>query len=183
MHRVPAAWEAAGQKSCYHDNRNGIGSGINPLAVTRMAVTMARMVDIGAKPDVERRATATGEIGLKASTITAIRTGKVEKGDPIHTAEVAGIQAIKRTSEALPHCHPIPLTRAAVHLEVLDHGVRCTTEVAATYKTGVEMEALHGCAVALLTVWDMVKSLEKDGKGQYPFTAIRDLKVTAKEKG
>jgi len=144
---------------------------------------MARMVDIGAKPDVERRATATGEILLKPATVAAIRAGKVEKGDPIHTAEVAGIQAIKRTADALPHCHPIPLTHAAVHLKILKSGVRCTTEVAAIYKTGVEMEALHGCAIALLTVWDMVKSLEKDGKGQYPFTALRDLKVTAKEKG
>jgi len=143
---------------------------------------MARMVDIGAKPDVERRAIATGEIILQPATIAAIRAGKVEKGDPIHTAEVAGIQAIKRTAEALPHCHPIPLTHAAVRLEVHETGVRCTTEVAATYKTGVEMEALHGCAIALLTVWDMVKSLEKDEKGQYPFTALRDLKVTAKEK-
>lgn len=143
---------------------------------------MARMVDIGKKPDVERRATATGEILLQLATLTAIRAGTVEKGDPIRTAEVAGIQAIKRTAEALPHCHPIPLTHAAVHLEILESGVRCTTEVSATYKTGVEMEALHGCAIALLTVWDMVKSLEKDATGQYPLTAIRDLKVTAKEK-
>ena len=140
------------------------------------------MVDIGPKPDVDRRATAKGEIVLQPATVAAIRAGTVEKGDPIHTAEVAGILAIKRTSEALPHCHPIPLTHAAVYLELFDGGVRCTTEVAATYKTGVEMEALHGCAVALLTVWDMVKSLEKDGNGQYPSTVIRDLKVTAKEK-
>jgi cyclic pyranopterin phosphate synthase len=140
------------------------------------------MVDIGAKPDVERRATATGEILLRPATVAAIRAGKVEKGNPIHTAEVAGIQAIKRTAEALPHCHPIPLTHAEVHLEIHESGIRCTTEVAATYKTGVEMEALHGSAVALLTVWDMVKSLEKDSKGQYPLTAIRDLRVTAKEK-
>ena len=143
---------------------------------------MARMVDIGGKPDVERRATATGEIALQAKTVTAIREGKVEKGDPLSTAEVAGLQAIKRTHEALPHCHPIPLTHAAVKMEVVEDGVRCTTEVAATYKTGVEMEALHGCAVALLTVWDMVKSVEKDDHGQYPFTLIRDLRVTAKEK-
>jgi cyclic pyranopterin phosphate synthase len=143
---------------------------------------MASMVNIGAKPDVERRATARGEVLLQPATIAAIRAGKVEKGDPIHTAEVAGLQAIKRTAEALPHCHPIPLTHAAVRLEVLDAVVRCTAEVAATYKTGVEMEALHGCAIALLTVWDMVKSLEKDVAGQYPLTLIRDLRVTAKEK-
>ena len=152
------------------------------MAGGRLLPPMARMVDIGAKPDVKRRATATGEIALRPATLSAIRAGNVEKGDPIHTAEVAGIQAIKRTAEALPHCHPIPLTHAAVHLEVFDGGVRCTTEVVATYKTGVEMEALHGCAIALLTVWDMVKSLEKDEGGQYPHTLIRDLKVTAKEK-
>jgi len=144
---------------------------------------MARMVDIQAKPDVPRRAVATGTIRLRAATVRAIRAGRVEKGDPIAAAEVAGLQAIKSTWQALPHCHPIPLTSAAVELEVRPATVVCTTTVAATYKTGVEMEALYGVSVALLTVWDMVKSLEKDARGQYPAARIEGIRVVSKEKG
>ena len=141
------------------------------------------MVDIQAKPDVPRRAVATGTIRLRAATVRAIRAGRVEKGDPIAAAEVAGLQAIKSTWQALPHCHPIPLTSAAVELEVRPATVVCTTTVAATYKTGVEMEALYGVSVALLTVWDMVKSLEKDARGQYPAARIEGIRVVSKEKG
>ncbi len=141
------------------------------------------MVDIQAKPDVPRRAVATGTIRLRAATVRAIRAGRVEKGDPIAAAEVAGLQAIKSTWQALPHCHPIPLTSAAVELDVRADRVVCTTTVAATYKTGVEMEALYGVSVALLTVWDMVKSLEKDARGQYPAAQIEGIRVVSKEKG
>src|SRR5574340_707278 len=126
---------------------------------------MARMVDIKAKPDVPRRAVARGTIRLRPKTIRAIRGGKVEKGDPLAAAEIAGLQAIKATWQTLPHTHPIPLTSAALEFEVQDDGVVCTTTVEAIYKTGVEMEALHGVSVALLTIWDMAKSLEKDERG------------------
>lgn len=144
---------------------------------------MARMVDIHAKPDVPRRAVAEGTIRLRPRTIAAIRAGRVEKGDPIAAAEVAGLQAIKSTWQVLPHCHPIPLTSAAVEFDVLRDRVVCTATVEATYKTGVEMEALHGVSVALLAVWDMVKSLEKDARGQYATARIDGVRVLSKEKG
>ena len=144
---------------------------------------MARMVDIGSKPDVPRRAVAEGTIRLRPRTIAANHAGRVEKGDPIAAAEVAGLQAIKSTWQTLPHCHPIPLTSAAVELNVEKDRVVCTTTVEATYKTGVEMEALYGVSVALLTVWDMVKSLEKDARGQYPAARIEGIRVVSKAKG
>ncbi len=140
------------------------------------------MVDIRAKPDVPRRAVATGTIRLRPRTMAAIRRGRVPKGDPIAAAEVAGLQAIKSTWQTLPHCHPIPLTSAAVEFAVGEDRIVCTTTVEATYKTGVEMEALYGVSVALLTVWDMVKSLEKDARGQYPATRIEGIRVISKEK-
>ncbi len=141
------------------------------------------MVDIGSKPDVPRRAVASGTIRLRSKTVAAIRAGRVTKGDPIAAAEVAGLQAIKSTWQALPHCHPIPLTSAAVDFEVRADRVVCTTMVEATYKTGVEMEALYGVSVALLTVWDMVKALEKDSRGQYSAARIEGIRVISKEKG
>ena len=143
---------------------------------------MARMVDISRKPDVRRRAVASGDLVLSRKTIRAIHEGRVEKGDPLATAEVAVLQAVKRVWEVLPHCHPIPITHAGVRFSVAGDHVRCTCEVEATYKTGVEMEALYGCTVGLLTVWDMVKSLEKDARGQYPRTRLVDVRVVSKEK-
>ena len=143
---------------------------------------MARMVDIRAKPDVARRAVAEGAILLRPTTVTAIRTKRVEKGDPIAAAEVAGLQAIKSTWQTLPHCHPIPLTSAAVEFAVREDRVICRTTVEATYKTGVEMEALYGVSVALLTVWDMVKALEKDARGQYPTARLEGIRVLSKAK-
>src|SRR5437899_10393483 len=143
---------------------------------------MAKMVDIGTKPDVHRRAVATGSIHLKPATIRAIRARHVEKGDPLPTAEVAALQAMKAVWQVLPHTHPIPITAASVTFTVHSNRVAVTTSVEATYKTGVEMEALYGVAVALLTIWDMVKSLEKDPKGQYPSATIESVRVVAKEK-
>src|SRR6058998_3511061 len=143
---------------------------------------MARMVDIGRKPDVRRRAVATGLIRLKPATIRAIRARHVEKGDPLPTAEVAALQAMKAVWQVLPHTHPIPITAASVTFDVRADRVVVTTTVEATYKTGVEMEALYGVTVALLTIWDMVKSLEKDPKGQYPSATIESVRVVAKEK-
>jgi len=143
---------------------------------------MAKMVDIGGKADVQRRAVATGAIRLRPATIRAIRRGRVEKGDPLATAEVAALHAMKTVWQVLPHCHPIPITAAGAAFDVLADRVVVTTSVEATYKTGVEMEALYGAAVALLTIWDMVKSLEKDAKGLYPEARIEDLRVLAKEK-
>jgi len=144
---------------------------------------MARIVDIARKPDVPRRAVARGSIRLRPATLAAIRAGRVEKGDPLAAAEVAGLHALKSTWQVLPHCHPIPITSATVALEASRDRVTCTATVEATYKTGVEMEALYGVAVALLTVWDMVKALEKDARGQYPAARIEGVRVISKGKG
>ena len=141
------------------------------------------MIDIGGKEDVPRRAVASGEILLQSGTLAAIRGGAVEKGDVLESAKVAALHAAKRVSEALPYCHPIPITATNVRFEVKDDRVVAIAEVKATYKTGVEMEALYACTVALLTVWDMVKKLEKDEDGQYPFARIHNVRVVEKEKG
>ena len=143
---------------------------------------MAKMVDIGRKPDVRRRAVAIGQIRLKPSTIRAIRARHVEKGDPLPTAEVAALQAMKAVWQVLPHTHPIPITAASVTFNIRSDRIAVTTTVEATYKTGVEMEALYGATVALLTIWDMVKAFEKDAQGQYPSARIEGVRVVSKEK-
>jgi cyclic pyranopterin phosphate synthase len=105
------------------------------------------------------------------------------KGNILAAAEVAALQAIKKVWEVLPHTHQIPITSAGVNLKVGSGSVSATVAVEATYKTGVEMEALYGVSVALLTVWDMVKPLEKDEGGQYPTTRIGNIRVVSKVKG
>lgn len=141
------------------------------------------MVDITGKPKIFREATATGRIRLKPETIKLIRSGKIEKGDPIYTAKIAGTLAAKETSILIPLCHPLPLTNVKVDIEVVDD---TTVQVSSTVKTeaqtGVEMEALVATAVSLLTIWDMVKQYEKDAEGQYPFTAIENIRVVKKVK-
>ena len=141
------------------------------------------MVDITGKPRVFREATATGKIRLKPETINLIRSGKVEKGDPIYTAKIAGTLAAKETSILIPLCHPLPLTNVKVDIEILDN---TTMQVSSTVKTeaqtGVEMEALVATAISLLTIWDMVKQYEKDERGQYPYTVIEGIRVVKKVK-
>ncbi len=143
---------------------------------------MTRMVNVGKKKDVRRKAVAEGEIVLKQTTLTRIKAGRLAKGNVLAAAEVAALQAIKKVWEVLPHTHPIPITSAGVNLKVGRGSVSATVSVEATYKTGVEMEALYGVCVALLTVWDMVKSYEKDEHGQYPDTNIRNVRVVSKVK-
>lgn len=141
------------------------------------------MVDITGKPIVFREAIATGKIKLKAETLRLIKEGKVEKGDPIHTAKIAGILAAKKTSTLIPFCHPLPLTNVKVEMEVLDDSlVQVVSTVRTKAQTGVEMEALTATAVSLLTVWDMVKQYEKDAEGQYPSTVIENIHVVKKIK-
>ena len=106
----------------------------------------------------------------------------MEKGDPARTAELAGLLAMKRTAELIPHCHAVPLTGSSVDVTVTAWGVRARAEAETVDRTGVEMEALLGATVALLTVWDMVKYLEKDGRGLYPATALGPVRVVAKQK-
>jgi len=143
----------------------------------------ARMVDVGGKRAVRREATARGVIELTPRTVRALREGKVKKGDVLTTAELAGILAAKKTHELIPLCHPIPLTNVQVRAKLRDTGMEVECTVSANYVTGVEMEALTGAAVSLLSVWDMVKYLEKDRRGQYPWTRIANLKVVSKKKG
>ena len=142
-----------------------------------------KMIDISEKEVVHREAEAVGRIGLKVETIEAIKEGKVEKGDPLKVAEVASIQAVKRTPETIPLCHPIPLTSVTTEFDLGDDDIEARCRVTADYKTGVEMEALVGVTAALLTVWDMVKYLEKDDEGQYPSTVITGVRVVEKRKG
>ena len=141
------------------------------------------MVDVTGKPEVFREATATGTIKLKAETMRLIKEGKVEKGDPIYTAKIAGILAAKKTSTLIPFCHPLPLTNVKVEMKVLDDSVQVVSTVKTKAQTGVEMEALVATAVSLLTIWDMVKQYEKDAEGQYPSTVIEDIRVVKKVKG
>ncbi len=143
---------------------------------------MARQRDVASKPVVARRAVAVGELSVRPATRAAIRSGSVEKGDPIAAGELAGLLAMKRTPELIPHCHTVPLTSSRVELSVVARGVRVRAEAATIGRTGVEMEALVGASVALLTVWDMVKYLEKDARGLYPTTSLGPVRVAVKEK-
>ena len=142
-----------------------------------------RQVDISGKRAVRRRAVARGFIKLRPETIQRIRSGEVEKGDPLQIARVAGINAAKLTPLLLPLCHPLRIEHASVDLEIKDCGVEVVATVTATEKTGVEMEALTAAAIALLNIWDAVKAYEKDERGQYPETLIREVRVVEKEKG
>ena len=146
-------------------------------------VTMVSMVDISSKPEVFREASATGTIRLKAKTVQLIKNGKIAKGDPIHTAKIAGVLAAKNTSALIPLCHPIPLTNVQVDIAFENKNLlRVSTKVKTKASTGVEMEALTAAATSLLTIWDMVKQYEKNVEGQYPFTEIGDIHVIKKIK-
>jgi cyclic pyranopterin phosphate synthase len=141
------------------------------------------MVDVSNKPEVFREATATGKILLKPETIKLIRESKTAKGDPLYTAKIAAILAAKRCSDLVPLCHPLPLTKVDVTVQVVDNQtVEVTPLVKTKAQTGVEMEALTAVSVGLLTVWDMTKQYEKDPNGQYPSTAITDIHVVNKFK-
>ncbi|HVL47345.1 MAG TPA: cyclic pyranopterin monophosphate synthase MoaC [Candidatus Thermoplasmatota archaeon] len=141
------------------------------------------MAEVGAKPHVRREATATGFLALSAASVQRIRAGAVDKGDPLAVARVAAVMAAKRTPDLVPLCHPIPLTGVDVDLAVEDAGLRATVTVRAEYRTGVEMEALVAVSAALLSAWDVMKPHEKDAKGQYPQTSIREIRVLEKRKG
>ena len=124
----------------------------------------ASMVDVGHKPDTERTAVARGEIHMKKETLDLIRLGQIRKGDVLTVAQIAGITASKRTSELIPLCHPLPLTKVDVELAMDDSlpGVVITATAKTVGKTGVEMEALTAVSVAALTVYDMAKAAEKN---------------------
>lgn len=122
----------------------------------------ANMVDVGAKPDQKRVAKATGHITLKPETIKLIQDNSMKKGDVLTISEVAGIQGGKRTSELIPLCHPLQITKLDVKAKIDKTGVRVNSEARCVGKTGIEMEALTAVSVALLTVYDMCKAVDKD---------------------
>lgn len=122
----------------------------------------ARMVDVGNKPPQVRKAIAEGFIRLQAETIHLIKENQIKKGDVLTIAEIAGIQAAKKTSELIPLCHPIALTKVAVKATLQDEGVHVNSQAKCIGQTGVEMEALTGVHIALLTVYDMCKAVDKN---------------------
>ena len=140
------------------------------------------MIDISSKDVVERTATATGEIKLKESTLDTIKRKETKKGDVIETARIAGMQAAKRTWDTIPYCHQIPISSVNLEFNTQRDSIKVRCSVKAVYKTGVEMEAISCVQASLLTIWDMVKYLEKDENGQYPETQIRYVKVDRKVK-
>ena len=141
------------------------------------------MVDITEKPPVFRRARASGSIRLLETTVEAIKSGQVKKGDVLATARLAAILAAKETPRLIPMCHPIPLTGLEVRFQLQPGRVEAAVTVTSVGRTGVEMEALAAVSAALLNVWDMVKYLEKDKTGNYPETVIEEIRVVEKRKG
>ena len=138
----------------------------------------ASMVDVSHKPDTARRARATGEIRMRAETLGLIRRNEIAKGDVLAVARIAGIMGAKRTSSLIPLCHPLPLTDVQVSLQLDDSlpGVRAESEASTTWKTGVEMEALTAATIALLTVYDMAKGVDRE-------MTISGIRLTEKSGG
>ncbi|WP_456416415.1 cyclic pyranopterin monophosphate synthase MoaC [Methanocaldococcus sp.] len=141
-----------------------------------------KMVDISKKEDVYRECIAEGYIKLKVETIKLIKEQKIKKGNVLTTAQIAGILSVKKTYELIPMCHPLPITSVNIDFEIFEDRIKAICKVKTTYKTGIEMEALTGVTIALLTIWDMVKSVEKNETGNYPETEIFGIRVVKKVK-
>jgi cyclic pyranopterin monophosphate synthase len=135
----------------------------------------ARMVDVGQKPPQRRRAAATGRISLSPEALALVRQNQIKKGDVLAVAQIAGIQAAKRTAELIPLCHTLTLDKIGVELRIVDDGVVVESEVMCVGRTGAEMEALTAVTVALLTVYDMCKAVDKRMK-------IGGITLVSKEK-
>ncbi|NHI94413.1 MAG: cyclic pyranopterin monophosphate synthase MoaC [Candidatus Lokiarchaeota archaeon] len=142
------------------------------------------MIDISEKKDSLRIAIAEGKIKLKKSTIKLIKENKIKKGDVLSNGELAAINAVKKTPDFIFLAHPIPIMGIEVNFEIdLDNAfIKARVEVKSQGKTGVELEAILGVQIALLTIWDMTKYVEKDKDGQYPETEIVEVKVIKKIK-
>ena len=138
----------------------------------------AHMVDVAGKPATHRVAVASGRIRMQAQTLALIESGTAKKGDVLGVARIAGIQAAKKTSDLIPLCHPLALTRVAVEftIERTDRAVECTATVETVGPTGVEMEALTAVQVALLTIYDMCKAVDRG-------MTITDVRVREKHGG
>jgi cyclic pyranopterin phosphate synthase len=140
----------------------------------------AQMVDVGDKADSRRRAVARGRIALRQSTVAAVEADEIGKGDVFATARVGAVQAVKHTWETVPMCHQIPITNVETDFDLAADALALEVAVETVGKTGCEMEAVQGVTTGLGVVWDMVKSAEKDADGQYPGTAIEDVRVVEK---
>ena len=136
----------------------------------------ARMVDVGGKRETDRRAVARGKLLLSATTVALVRDGSVPKGDVLAAARIARIMAAKRTSELIPLCHPLPLSHLAVDLRVEDDGIVIEAAAATTARTGVVMEALTAVTVAGLTLYDMLKAVERGAR-------LTDVRLVEKSGG
>ena len=134
------------------------------------------MVDVSAKDATTRRAVASGRVNLSARTVAKLRENSNPKGDPLEIARIAGIMAAKRTSELIPLCHQINLSKVNVTADLDDAGVRLTAEAVTNAQTGVEMEALTAVSVAALTIYDMCKAVQKD-------IQITDIQLESKTGG
>ena len=139
----------------------------------------ARMVDVGAKPVTERRAVARGVLRLSAPTVALVRDGKTPKGDVLAAARLAGIMAAKKTSDLIPLTHPLPISHVSVDLTLGDDGIAIEAAVATAAQTGVEMEALTAVTVAGLTLYDMLKSVERGAQ----LTEVRLVEKTGGKSG
>lgn len=139
----------------------------------------AAMVDISSKNVTVREAVAEGNITMSAEALTAIKEGAVKKGDVLATARIAGIMAAKKTSELIPLCHPLALSKVAVDFDFEVDGIRVTALARLTGQTGVEMEAMTAASIALLTIYDMAKALDKD----MTISGIRLLSKTGGKSG
>ncbi len=141
-----------------------------------------RQADIAKKPVIFRKATASGKIHLKPSTIELIKSGELEKGDALAISKTMAVLAAKQTPDMLALCHPLRIERVEVEEKLLKDGIEVSVTVSAHEKTGVEMEALTAVTVALLNIWDVTKAYEKDAEGQYPSTRIDEIRVLKKVK-
>ncbi|MCD6265733.1 MAG: cyclic pyranopterin monophosphate synthase MoaC [Deltaproteobacteria bacterium] len=140
------------------------------------------MIDITGKKILLREAVASGRLVLLHETIKRIKGNQVKKGNPLLVAEIAAMKAAKETYLLIPHCHQIPLNTVELDFSIGNDFIEANCLVRAEAMTGVEMEALVGVSIALNTIWDMVKYLEKDKNGQYPSTRISDIRVLKKVK-
>jgi len=135
----------------------------------------ANMVDVGKKPNQLRTAKAEGFISLSSETVNLIKENQMKKGDVLTIAEIAGIQGAKRTSELIPLCHPLQITKVDVNASLEENGVRIKSLTRCVGQTGIEMEALNGVSVGLLTIYDMCKAVDKN-------MIISEIKLVEKTK-
>jgi cyclic pyranopterin phosphate synthase len=149
---------------------------------THLTKSGVKMVDVGNKPIIKRTAKAQGRIYLQNFTIERIKKEEIKKGNVLTTAQIAAIGAVKSTHHLIPLCHSLKITGVDVDFNVDSNFIETEVKVMCEGKTGVEMEALTGASIALLTIWDMVKSVEKDENGQYPNTRISEIVVSEKIK-